>query len=115
MEEVRASYTTNLSQLIREETFEDKKHLVAPLIMIKEGVVNDVLYTADELNTFAQAWNGVPVTVMHPADETGKPISANSPEVIEQCTVGRIFNARFEDGKLKAEAWIDPEKDGPDL
>jgi hypothetical protein len=94
---------------IREEVLDGKKHLVVPVVMMVEGVHNGsrgpTLHQASELATDTHLWNGIPVTINHPQKD-GQNISANSPEVITQSVVGRIFNARYEDG-LKAEAWID--------
>jgi hypothetical protein len=101
---------------VREELFEGRKHLVVPLVMMVEGVHSGsggaFYYSAEELATFAVAWNGEPVTVPHPSDADGNPISANDPQVLEKYCIGRLFNAYFDDdgAKLKAEAWIDVDK-----
>lgn len=89
----------------RYETFEGKKHLVVPVIALKEGVVNGLFVPGEELQ-WAHAWNGVPVPIGHP-EVNGMPVSANSPQLLEKHNVGRMFNARFEDNALKGELWID--------
>ena len=38
--------------------------------------------------------------------KTGQPVSANSPQ-FEGQVVGKIYNTKFEDNVLSAEAWID--------
>ena len=97
---------------IREESLEGKKHIVVPVIMMKEGVHNGshgpIYHQEEELSKHVEAWNGIPVTIQHPTKE-GANVSANSPEVLESTTVGRIFNAHYADG-LRAEAWLDAEK-----
>lgn len=95
---------TNMSKLIRSDTIENEPHWVVPVILIAEGVHNDVLYPSDELKKFPTAWDGIPIPVQHPTKE-GMPITANSPD-LEKYNVGRIYNTKFEDGKLKAEAWL---------
>jgi len=96
---------------IREETFDGKKYLVVPVVMMREGVHNGsagpIYHDPIELQRHTAAWNGIPVTIDHP-EEDGLNVSANSPRVLER-SVGRIFNTRYDDG-LKAEAWIDIEK-----
>lgn len=95
---------------IRNVTFEGKEHIVVPVIMMTEGVHcgsgGAVYHSIDELGHFPEAWNGIPVCIFHPK-EGDSFISANSPEVIESQTVGRIFNTHVEGTKLKAECWID--------
>ena len=92
---------------IRRENYDGKPHMVVPVVMMVEGVHSGsegpVLHLAEELSHMVPAWNGIPVVIQHPQDDSGNFISANSPSVPY---VGRVFNARFEDGKLKAEAWI---------
>ncbi len=97
---------------VREETLDGKKHLVVPVVMMVEGVhsgsAGPILHTAAELAKWTEAWDGIPVTISHPEAE-GTNVSANSPEVLDASSVGRIFNTVYDDG-LKAEAWIDYEK-----
>jgi hypothetical protein len=101
---------------VREESFGGRPYLVAPVVMLVEGVhhgsAGRVFYPADELGKFAESWNGIPVAVRHPADENGNVISANDPQVIEEQVIGRVFNAWFDENgsKLKAEIWIDINK-----
>lgn len=98
---------------IRNVTFEGKEHLVVPVIMMTEGVHcgsgGAVYHSIEELGHFPEAWNGIPVCIFHPR-EGDSFISANSPEVIESQTVGRIFNTHVDGTKLKAECWIDVSK-----
>jgi len=100
----------NLSELIRWDTLDGKKRLVIPVVLMVEGVHNNVLYSGEELGTFAEAWNGEPVCVNHPQDAKGNFVSCNSPEMIEAVTIGQLFHSKFEDNKLKSEAWIDVDK-----
>ena len=100
---------SNMSQLIREETWEGKEYWVIPTIMMTEGVHNGLLYTAEQLKKSAVGWNGAPVVVWHPA-KNGVPVTANDPDTLTETKVGTIFNASFEDGKLKAEAWVEKGK-----
>jgi hypothetical protein len=94
----------NLSTGARREIFLGKEHLVVPLVMLRQTVVNGALVTLSELKP--QGWNGVPVTIGHP-NVKGAMVPANSPKVLEAWRVGHIFNAHLDGDKLKAEAWID--------
>lgn len=96
--------STNLSKTTRYETFQGRKVLVVPLVMLRQMVVNGGYVDVSEL--IPESWNGVPVTVSHPVDNDGLNITANTPTTMEQWSVGMIFNAHMKDDKLCAEAWI---------
>lgn len=98
-----------MSGLVRKEKLEGKEHLIVPTILIVEGVHNGLFYPAEEISKFPEAWDGRPVVLWHPT-ENGKAKSANSPKVLESSTVGKLFNTRFDNGKLKSEVWIDISK-----
>lgn len=96
--------------LIREEVLEGTLYKVAPVVMAVEGVMNDILYPAEELGKFVSAWDGRPVTLFHPKDDQGEFISANSPSVAERTKLGQLYHTRFETETLKSEVWINIEK-----
>lgn len=52
--------------------------------------------------------NNRPIVMGHPQDEFGNYISANLPDVLERLCFGFTFSAKFEDGKVKSEMWLDP-------
>lgn len=90
---------------VRNETHEGKQYMVVPVVMMVAGAhYNGGLVTEEEF--LPQTWNGRPVTIGHP-EKGGQHMSANDPEMESQFTVGKLYNAKIEDGKLKAEAWID--------
>ena len=98
---------------IRREVMEDRVHLVAPVVILTEGVHHGsggpLYYPAEELAKFPQAWNGIPLPVFHPTDEAGNPVISNSPEVIQAQSVGRLFNVFYDAHAkaLKGELWVD--------
>jgi len=99
--------------------YEGAEHTVFPVVALVEGVHNGVFYSKAEIAKFPSAWNNRPVPLYHPEDATGKKISANSPDVLEQYRVGSGFNFMInENGALCGELWINNvkalEKD-PDL
>ena len=94
---------------IRHETFDGRDHLVAPVVAIREMVLDSGFLPAAEIGRFVEAWNGIPLVMDHPT-ERGVPVSANRPEILERRGVGRLWNARLEDGRLLGELWIDMEK-----
>lgn len=98
---------------IREEMFNNKKHLVAPVVALREGVLRSAtsevpeLALASEFGSRPGAWNGRPVTLGHPKVD-GEFVSASeSPEIMDKVQVGSLFNFRIEDKALKGEAFID--------
>jgi len=92
---------------------QEKAHLVVPVVMMVEGVHNGsqgpLLHEITELGKFPDSWNGIPVVIYHPTKDD-EPVSANSPEIIDTRTVGRIYNTNVEGKKLKAEVWFDEDK-----
>lgn len=82
-------------------------HVVVPVVMIVDGVLNGALVTHEEYGRNVQAWNDKPVTVPHPTDGAGGFISAGSPDVISRMSIGRVYNAKVEGDKLTAELWLD--------
>lgn len=105
--EVNTGYTIRYAQ------YEGREHIVVPVVMMLEGVHSGshgpVLHTEEELSSMPQAWNGVPITIQHPQNAQGEHISANSPEVLDSTTVGRVFHSVYNNG-LRAEAWLDVNK-----
>lgn len=89
----------------RREVYEGHEYLVVPVVMIVEGVLNDALVPEVEFGRYAEAWNGRPVVVEHPVID-GVPVSANQPHILERSSIGQLFDAHTEGGKLKAEAWL---------
>lgn len=93
---------------LRTEHQDGKKYLVAPVVMMVEGVHNGsrgpLFHPISELGKDPQTWEGMPVTVHHP-QEGGKFVSAN-----DNHAVGKVSAPKVEDRKLKAEAWLDEQK-----
>lgn len=100
---------------IRHAVFDNKEHLVVPLIALVEGVLqasntpNPELALASEFGAIPASWDGRPVTLGHPKKD-GKFVSANSPDVLENVKVGMLFNTHLDGDKLKTEAWLDMQK-----
>lgn len=99
----------------RTERFNGRDHLVVPIVGLVEGVLQASNSPAPELANGAEiaksvpGWNGRPIVLDHP-EKNGMKVSANSPDVLETQSFGMLFNSRFEDKKLKFEAWVDTAK-----
>ena len=97
----------------RLDTLEGKQYTVVPMVILTEGVHagsgGPMLYPKTELNKTPAIWNMKPVVVYHPT-MNGEGISACDPVVINSRKVGVMMNTRFEDGKLKSDAWIDVDR-----
>lgn len=104
---------TDLS--FRTQVLDNTNYTIVPVVMMTVGVhagsQGPVFYSTQELSHFHQAWNGVPVSLEHP-QLNGQFVSCNQPGFYETQVVGKIFNTTFEDGKLKAEAWLETNKSG---
>src|SRR3990167_2974095 len=98
--------------LIRSEKLNGRDYLVAPVVPLLEGVHNQEFVAYDEIAMFPESWDGRPLPIDHPTGEDGKPVTANSPKVIEESVVGFLFNvvAREDLNGISGELWIDIEK-----
>ncbi len=100
----------NFTGITRNETLHNKNYLVAPAIMIVEGVLNGSLgplfYPAEELKKSVPLWNMKPAVLYHP-QKNGAGISACSPEVLNTRGLGMMMNTRMDGNQLKTEVWLD--------
>ena len=95
---------------IQYKEYMGRQHLIAPVVLLVEGVHNAFFYPAEELEKFPASWNGVPLPIFHPEDESnGMPVSCTDPEVMEKMVIGNLWNVIYDEAtrKLKGEIWID--------
>lgn len=101
--------TSKITPTVRSDNMEGKSWTVVPMVMLVEGVHNGscgaLYYPAEELEKTPQSWNHKPVVVYHPDGPT-----ACDPDVLTNRKIGVIMNTKWENGKLKAEAWLDSER-----
>jgi len=102
-------FTANATVKATERTHNGRSYLVAPVIMVKAGVLNGKLVPGDELSQYVQAWAGRPVTLGHPM-LNGEAISAGNPDIFANQTPGVIWNPILDGDSIKAEMWIDIQK-----
>lgn len=97
----------------RYDKLEGVDHIVVPMVMMKVGVLagshGPLLYNEEEMSKTPEVWDHKPVVVYHPK-LNGKPISACKPDVLNTRKIGVVLNTHYEDQRLKAEAWINPER-----
>jgi hypothetical protein len=107
------SLTANFSGKVRHDTMEGRPYLVAPMIMAVVGILNGsegpLYYPEEELSKTPAVWNYKPIVVYHP-QINGKGVSACDPDIISNRKVGVIMKTKFEDNKLKAEAWLEEDR-----
>lgn len=103
----------NESYALRKEEKNGKTFLVAPVVMMVEGVHcgshGCLFHPIEELGKFPEAWNGRPVVVYHP-EKDGKALSAGNPEVDLTVRVGTVYNTYVDGASLKAEVWLEENK-----
>ncbi len=85
-------------------------YLVAPVVLVKEGILNGEFLGAEVIGSYPEAWNGTPFILEHPEDAKGVKIPANQPELLDQILLGRVFNVYVDGPTLKGEVWVDPTK-----
>jgi len=102
--------TYNLAhQHLRRERLHGREYMVVPMTMLTEGVhrgsYGPLYYPASELSHSPAVWNLKPVVVYHPAQGT-----ATDPNELASRQVGIIMNTRWQNGRLIAEAWLEPDR-----
>lgn len=103
---------------LRTMMFDEREHLVVPVVMLVEGVLQAVnapvpeFVPAEVFSAVPQGWDGRPAVGGHPTEGT-RQVSANSPRVLEENKIGTLFHTNSTDNKLKTEAWIDPTRCKP--
>lgn len=106
MIKVNAKILNNKSRI---EQIDNADYLVLNSVMLVEGVWNDVFYSNEVLNESVEFWNNKPVCIDHP-ESNGQQSLVDSPRMVAEFEIGRLFNASFKDGMLQAEIWLDIEK-----
>lgn len=106
----RVTLAVQKSGPVRTEELQGKTFRVFPAVLVREQVLSNNLgltfLPADEIAASVDAWNGIPVVIRHPQNR-GMPVSARSPEVLNARGAGFLFRAKFEDGSLKADVFVD--------
>lgn len=96
---------------VRVETLRGQEHVVVPVVMLVEGVIQGALAEVPELALASEfgsnptAWNGCPVPVTHP-QRAGVYVSAGNPNVWGAEVIGFLFNTGLQDKSLCSEIWI---------
>ena len=112
MSEIRQITLRGATGTYRTAVFENKDYVVVPVTALVEGVIQALnaatpeLVLATEFGIAPAGWDGRPVMHNHPTIE-GRPVSANSPDVLEKFCFGRVFNTKVESKQLQTEGWID--------
>ena len=100
--------------IIETKILEGNEHYVVPVVMAVEGVMSGnngpLLYPANELKKSVNLWNGKPVLAYHPDLYTSS--VAGNPDIFDRQRIGTIFNTKFKNGKLTAEAWLNVDRLG---
>lgn len=97
--------------LTRTATVAGREYLIVPCV----AVVGDIVWTpmgaegpeflpAYVLAANVEQWNGRPLLIDHPAALVP---ATDNPTILAAQAVGTVQAARFEDGRLKVEAWVD--------
>jgi hypothetical protein len=109
---------------VRIEELRGEQYLVAPIVLVREKVLNGGYLSPDEMQESEYGWNGRPVTAPpnqnasgHPTDEEGNFESANTPENLDEMKVGHLAAVEYSDDLetendeaskhgLRGEVWI---------
>lgn len=104
---------------VERRTLDGREYLVAPVVLVREMVLNGGYLPANEIQDSTVAWNGRPITVNHPTID-GEFAPANQPQFLETQTIGLIFEAEFVNdlpetdrstgAGVRAQAWVDEQR-----
>lgn len=81
------------------------EYVVAPIVAVKEGVLNGELIYADAIGRLLDEWEDTPMTIDHPPKEFQESLSATHAWV-RQNEVGRMRNVQIGQSRLKGEVWL---------
>ena len=107
-------FTVNEVASVRNQNVDGTEYLVAPIVLIREGVLNGELVKAGEFNKHYGSWNGRPFVVDHPRDQEDNAVTANdpltlagqNPSVSGGLKVGELYNTEPDGDRLRSEIWI---------
>ncbi len=106
-------FISNFHKVTRRETLHGRDFIVAPVTLIVPGVLKGsqgaLFYPKEQIAKNVDSWNGMPLTIRHPADSSGHSLSGRSPAVNEKQGIGTLYNSHIENDKLVGEAWFDLE------
>ncbi len=92
------------ARLVRKD---GRDYRVAPMTLIVPGVLagskGPLLYPPDECRNSVNQWDGTPITMFHPTDAVGMPVSAAHPSAKQ---IGFLAKTTF-NGRLRSEGWFD--------
>lgn len=99
----------NVSGAVRREFLHGREYYVAPMRLIKPGVLNGskgpLYYPLDEVERNPDDWNGMPMVVYHP-QAGGRHVSARDPKILSEQQIGSVYRASIHNA-LDAEGWFD--------
>ena len=121
LQSIKANFTGG----VRYDEMEGKRFLVAPMIILAEGVHEGsggaLYYPKEEVTKIPEIWNMKPVVVYHP-QANGSPVSACDPIILSNRKVGVMMNSRAGKVKIKinnkeqeidcikSEAWLEEDR-----
>ena len=105
-------FTTNRTARAetRTETADGRDYLVAPVVAVREQVLNGLLTTGGEIAANLEAWENIPLVLEHPLDDAGEFVSASAPGIWERQGIGYLRNVRWDGRALHGEMWFDVER-----
>lgn len=111
---IRLTGAVNTTE-VRFGTLLGVEHVVAPIVLlVGDSIIFPInaehpeFVPADVLSVAPAGWNGRPLMSGDHPSEDGAMLSANTPAVLDRQLTGSLFNAKFENNRLKGEVWIDP-------
>jgi hypothetical protein len=97
----------------RRETLHGRDYLVAPAVMMTEGVHNGsqgpIYYSDEFLAKSPSRWDHKPIVKYHPT-EGNKHVSASDPKVLNASGLGFLLKTQHDSARWKTECWFDEQQ-----
>lgn len=103
-----------ISGIVRKVVENGREFIVAPIVAVKDGVLNGELVRSDVLGRLLDEWEGTPLTINHPPDDAAAVITKTH-AWIRQNEIGTMRNVHVAQNRLKGEVWIPTDQTAPEV
>lgn len=94
---------------IQNKTYKGKQYIVAPAVIIKEGILNGYYVSANAIKESLMHWKHAPLVIDHAYDQQGNPVAfRDNLDLLENQEVGFVSAPEIlNENSIRAEFWVD--------
>lgn len=97
--------TATIGSGVRRDFKDGEEFLIAPIVAVREGVLNGELVRVDTLGRLLDEWQGTPITINHPPKQAAESISKTHAWVRSN-KIGTMENVHVANERLQGELWM---------